>query len=465
MEANSGVDLCRVTVVAPRTRMDLALPTDAPLADLLPTLLRFAGENPDDPAFLRGGWILQRLNESPLDASQRLGRLGIRDGDVLYLRHKESDIPEFAFDDVADAINTATRTKSAAWGESDSRAAGILVSGTIFALGLLVTLFSGPGYLVPSLVAIAAAVGLLGGGLAVSRASGDGQIGAFLGGMSVAYAGLGGLLLLLFDGGLGAIGAAQMVVGLALALLFSALSAIAVAAWWNGFLGAGVAALVGVLTALVVLLLDIPAGQAAAVALAVALGATPLLPTLSARIGRLPLPMLPSNSEDLRKQTDVLPGPTVLQQALIADRALTGLIGATALVSVVASTYLTFTPGWSATALIGIAGLALLLRTRHFRSRTQRLWLLCGGIACGALLVIRFALGDGSLVMLLAVGLPCLAVAGSLAAWSISGPGKRPSPYWARITDIFEMLVLVLIVPFTIGVAGVYQLILNKFFV
>ena len=115
MEANSGVELCRVTVVAPRTRMDLALPTDTPLSDLLPTLLRYAGENPDDPAFLRGGWVLQRLGESAFDPSLRLSGLGIRDGDVLHLRHREMSIPEFAFDDVADAIAVATRDRRAAW--------------------------------------------------------------------------------------------------------------------------------------------------------------------------------------------------------------------------------------------------------------------------------------------------------------------------------------------------------------
>src|SRR5690606_4309661 len=107
--------LCRVTIAAPRTRMDLALPREIPLADLLPTLLRYAGENPDDPEFLRGGWILQRMGEPGFDPSQRLSGLGIRDGEVLYLRHRDSSLPEFAFDDVADAIATAARTRRSSW--------------------------------------------------------------------------------------------------------------------------------------------------------------------------------------------------------------------------------------------------------------------------------------------------------------------------------------------------------------
>jgi len=51
-DLHTDIELCRLTVVAPRTRMDLALPVDATLADVLPTLLRHAGEDPNDPAFL-----------------------------------------------------------------------------------------------------------------------------------------------------------------------------------------------------------------------------------------------------------------------------------------------------------------------------------------------------------------------------------------------------------------------------
>ncbi|MGB8963317.1 MAG: EsaB/YukD family protein, partial [Pseudonocardiaceae bacterium] len=38
----------RVTVVAPRTRIDLALPSDVAVANLLPMLLKMAGESSAD---------------------------------------------------------------------------------------------------------------------------------------------------------------------------------------------------------------------------------------------------------------------------------------------------------------------------------------------------------------------------------------------------------------------------------
>ncbi|MET8838185.1 EsaB/YukD family protein, partial [Micromonospora sp. NPDC004540] len=55
--------LSRITIVAPRTRMDLALPSDVPLADLLPTLLRYAGEAKphDEPLHPRDRAVRTRL--------------------------------------------------------------------------------------------------------------------------------------------------------------------------------------------------------------------------------------------------------------------------------------------------------------------------------------------------------------------------------------------------------------------
>jgi type VII secretion integral membrane protein EccD len=147
----TDVELCRLTVVAPRTRMDLALPVDATLADVLPTLLRHAGEDPNDPAFLRGGWSLQRIGEPPLDTARRLAAAGIRDGDLLYLRHRDSALPELAFDDVADAMSTATRRDGRrAWTPATTKLASVLFGG-VFAIGAAVALVStGPPWCYPA---------------------------------------------------------------------------------------------------------------------------------------------------------------------------------------------------------------------------------------------------------------------------------------------------------------------------
>ena len=464
MEANSGVELCRVTVVAPRTRMDLALPTDTPLADLLPTLLRYAGENPEDPAFLRGGWVLQRLGESSFDPSLRLSGLGIRDGDVLHLRHREMAIPEFAFDDVADAIGVATRERRAAWQPTDARTTALVVAGAFFVLGGLVAVLSGPSWVLPAIVTLVAAVGLLGGGMAMARAFGQARAGALLGAAAVAYAFVGGLLAL--GGGdqsLGSFGAAQTLMASGLALVLATLAGVAIVAGWDGFFGAATVALVGVLTSTAVLVSNADAAATAGVAVIVALGVVPFLPTLCARLAQLPIPQLPTSSEDLRRQTDVLPGPKVLQQAIVADKLVAALVAASTVVCTIGGIYLTQQPGWFGPALTGVTSLAMFLRSRHFRGRTHRRWLVGGGVAGTALLAYRLASDDNGVLVLLAVGLPCLVLAAGLGAWAVSMPGRRLSPYWGRSADLFEVFVLLTVVPLALGAVGVYQAILDLF--
>ena len=79
----------RVTVVAPNTRIDLALPADVAVADLLPMLLDMSGEAAAaDGGSRHGGWCLAKLGGDALDNSQTLASLGIVDGDLLQLRRR-----------------------------------------------------------------------------------------------------------------------------------------------------------------------------------------------------------------------------------------------------------------------------------------------------------------------------------------------------------------------------------------
>lgn len=83
----------RVTVVAPTTRIDLALPADVSVADLLPMLLEMAREATPDGGSRHGGWCLAKLSGDELDPSQTLASLGIVDGDMLQLRRRSDNPP------------------------------------------------------------------------------------------------------------------------------------------------------------------------------------------------------------------------------------------------------------------------------------------------------------------------------------------------------------------------------------
>src|SRR5437899_573429 len=76
--------LSRVTIVAPKARVDLALPTNVTIASLLPTLLRYAGGDLADDGAAQGGWALSRLGGQLLDNSRTPAQLDVRDGELLY---------------------------------------------------------------------------------------------------------------------------------------------------------------------------------------------------------------------------------------------------------------------------------------------------------------------------------------------------------------------------------------------
>ncbi|HET8640865.1 MAG TPA: EsaB/YukD family protein, partial [Pseudonocardiaceae bacterium] len=114
----------RVTVVAPQTRIDVALPADVAVADLLPMLLEMARERAPDGGSRHGGWCLARLGESPMDPSRTLAAAGVTDGDMLQLRRRVEVPPPPLFDDVVDAIAESNPDSYRPWTRQTARAIG-----------------------------------------------------------------------------------------------------------------------------------------------------------------------------------------------------------------------------------------------------------------------------------------------------------------------------------------------------
>jgi hypothetical protein len=82
---------CRITVVAPDVRVDVALPEDVPLAELLPDVLRMADQWQNEGA--HSGFALARLDGNELDTGLSLSAQGVRNGDLLYLRAATETLP------------------------------------------------------------------------------------------------------------------------------------------------------------------------------------------------------------------------------------------------------------------------------------------------------------------------------------------------------------------------------------
>jgi type VII secretion integral membrane protein EccD len=456
---NVGADLCRVTIIAPSTRVDMALPVDVPLADLLPTLLRHAGEELPDAGLVHSGWVLQRMGETPLDPARSVSSLGVRDGEILHFRPRQAQLPELAFDDVVDAIATASRDRSDRWQPSTTRAFSFAVVAGSLSLGVLALALSGPPWTVPSLFGGVLALAALIAGTALSRAMADARAGAVLGYLAVPFAFLTGLFSLAGHRSLAELGAAQLLVGCAAAMVVAALAAFGIVEGGPNFLGVAVTACFGALASLLCLLFDSlsPSG-AAAITIATLLALTPLIPMFAFRLARLPLPAVPTGTEDLRRENEVVPGPRVLAQTRSADRFMTGLVGALGAVATGCEIFLATGPGWSGPTMCAVVGLALVLRARLFFGRTQRLWLLLPGLFGFGLLAFALSSGDHSQPAKLAgVLLPLLVLAAGVLLGGLRGPNSRPSPYWGRLTDILEMLVVLSIVPIALAVLNLYQ--------
>ena len=144
MATATSAGFSRVTIVAPKTRVDLALPTDIAFADMLPTLLRYAGDGLADDPSARDGWSLTRLGGPVLDTSRTPAQLDIRDGEFLYLRPRGAEPPELAFDDVVDAVATATNDRSGRWQHGTTRTFGLTLAVVALLGGAAAVLFAGP---------------------------------------------------------------------------------------------------------------------------------------------------------------------------------------------------------------------------------------------------------------------------------------------------------------------------------
>jgi type VII secretion integral membrane protein EccD len=440
----------RITVVTPRARVDVALPVQSTLAELVPQLVRLSGAegqaSPDNP-----GWVLSRLGDSPFPPGLTVAAIGLRDGEVLHLSPRERQVVPLLFDDVVDAIASVAATKTGAWAGSIARRSAQLAA-VVALLGAAVLLAAGLSgtWFAPAGCGLYALVLLLSGG-AVARAYGDSGSG-----VACAAAGVGAALL----AGLTAVppfevsfGVASLAAGMGALTGYGVLAAVLLPDRLPWFGGLAVAAGAGTVTAAIVLLSGVPVVGPAAVLTALVTALAALAPMVALRLGKLPLPRVPADIDSFRAEEEPTLGPDVLDQTANAERILTGLLAALALAAVGGVfALLTDDSPWGA-ALSGVLGLVWLLRSRSYAGTAQRLVLLLAGLAVLARLAVWLL--DWRQGALIAFGVLVVAAILCLAHATRVRRGRR-SPYWSRMMDIAEFLGLVAIVPLVGAVLNLY---------
>ncbi|WP_305787587.1 type VII secretion integral membrane protein EccD [Symbioplanes lichenis] len=461
-----NLGLARVTISAPRRRLDVALPEHVPLAELLPEVLRHAGEELADDGERHGGWILRRTDGVPLTPAEALAAQGVRDGEVLYLRPARSGWPELEYDDVVEAIADEARRRSVTWTPAATRMATLAGAGVLLAVGALAVLAAGPSWGAGVGVGLGGAVLLALAGTTASRAYGDAAAGAVLGGAALPYAFAGGSVLISQPEAAGAVpglawlGGPGLLTGSVALLLFAVLAGAGVATLPRIFAAGVTAGLLGALAALAGLWTS--AAGAAAVLMCVLVCGIGLLPVLAIRFGgvpgAMPVAFVPAASRDDRSGADERPDRARVGAAVgRTEEMLVGMLIGHAVAAAGAFVVLA-AGGTAARILAALAVAALLLRSRLFVTVRQRVPLLAGGLTGLFALGTGLVRDAGSTVLLVAaaaVVVLAVVVVAAGVAWS----RRPPSPYLGRAADLLDNLAVIAVIPVACAVVGLYGLV------
>lgn len=452
--------LARITVSGPQRRVDLALPEHVPLAELLPDVLRHAGDGLADDGEQHGGWLLRRTDGTALRTGQALQQQGVRDGEVLHLVPARVQWPEPEYDDVVEAIAEGARRAGAQWSGAATRVATLVGASGALAVGLLAVLYTGPAWTPGAVLTLGLSAVLCLAGVIASRAYGEAAAGAVLGAWGMPYAFFGAALLISTGDRVGVlapvrwIGAPEALAGSVALLLAALLGGLGVVAGLRVFTAGMTVGAVGAVAALAGFVL--PPASAAALLVSALVCGVGLLPLLAIRFGKLPLPAISPGRADSVQSVRSRPNQEMLFVAVArSEELLAGMLIGHALLVGTAALLLVAAGGPAGRILAAVSATAMLLRARLFVSLRHRVPLVAVGLL--GLGTVGLALADtaGRAGLLgVAAGAPPLALLTVAAGAAYSR--RPPSPYLARAADLLDTVLLISVVPVACAVLGLY---------
>ncbi|MFF5979937.1 type VII secretion integral membrane protein EccD [Streptomyces olindensis] len=475
--AGTGLGFCRVTIVAPDSRIDVALPDDIPVADIYPEILRLSQQRPAEGAPV--GYHLVRRDGTVLDSARSFTAQRVLDGELLALRPFSESLPPAVFDDVSEAVASAVTSERTLWSGDLTRAAGLVGGGVLPALLAFVAWTGDPLHDMNSLPGILAGVaGVLLVVLACVRARvyDDRASAIALGLGALPNVGVAGSGLLPLADGQG-IGRLQFLLACAAVLLASVVLTLCSPSGDGPFVSFVVASAIGLLVVFAAILADWTPSEIAALCAPIAVGGLAFLPGLSMRFARLPIGFdIPNTAPRNAYDTDPAPhGPVdaerITAKARRGHELLVGLVGGCALLAIGSSAVLGFSANVWAQLLALATGLAMLMRAHLFRYTGQVAPVLAAGLASLVLLglglalnpphsIVREALtGDRTdldiRTMWLIAAIAATATLVTAIGLSVSRGGL--TPFWGRFLEIAEGFVLLTLVPLTLAVFDVYS--------
>ncbi len=447
----------RVTVVAPRTRIDVALPAGVAVADLLPMLLEMAKEATPDGGARHGGWCLAKLGDSPLDPSRTLASLGVIDGELLQLRRRAENPPPPLYDDVVDAIAEASPDSYRPWTKQTANRIGYVAGALALITAALAVLMTGPLFggsaVGASIAAGATAIGAVALGAVIARGYQQETTGVLIaaaGGLPMAF--VSGLYIVP-----GETGRASLLLASALVLIVASASIMLIGAGVTTFVAAGSAALIGVIAFAIGTLIAHPAEGIAAGTAAVSLAGLSVLPRLTIQLARLPLPNVPGSAEDLKEDSGFPDYRSIERRAGLAHEYMTGMIigcGVAAAISAI------ITAGkadvWAISLAIA-ATLVLLLRARTYANGSQAIALLATGMLSATGILVGWLISQSTTDRLLWVFGSFILIGAAALVLGVIFPEQRFSPPLRRTVEIIEAICIAVLLPLALAVMNLYS--------
>ncbi len=449
---STGSGLARVTIASATRRLDVALPEYVPTAELLPGLLRHAGEDLADVGQEHGGWVLRRADGTPIDPGRTLAAQALRDGEVLHLTPQYEEWPELDYDDVVDVIATEARRQVRTWSGAATRRAAVVVAMVASAIVLALTLSSGPPWTKPAVILVVVAVLLVASAVGLSRALGDAGIGAAVGSIAMFFGFAGGLTLFNDHRTLFELQSQQLLAASAALIAVALLCYVGVADRTQFFVAGVHAGIFGVCGALAGLS-ELSTPDIAGILVAATVIVAPILPLLSIRLGKLPVPALPATTDELLADQPRIPRPRVYASVRRSDELLTGMLIGNAAIAIVGEVILALDGRGTALVLIALTAGAMLLQARLFPTLRHRAALLSAGVF-GLAAVCAHPLTASSDFRIDVMVPVLLVAAGLVVAAGRYYQHRQPGPYLGRIADILDVLLIIAVVPTTCLLVG-----------
>jgi type VII secretion integral membrane protein EccD len=446
----------RVTVVAPRTRIDVALPADVAVADLLPMLLDMAKEATPDGGVRHGGWCVAKLGDNPLDPARTLASLGVVDGELLQLRRRNENPPPPLYDDVVDAIAESNPDSFRPWTKETARRYGHIAGALALIASAIALLLAGSltggNSLAVAITAGATAVAAIAAGAVVARAYNAVDTGVLIaaaGGLPLAF--VSGLYIVP-----GPVERPNLLLASVLVLIFASAAIMLIGQGITVFVAAATAATIGAIAFLCATLIDHPAQGVAAATAAVSLAALSVLPRFTIQLAKLPLPTVPGSAEDLKEDTGFPEYAVIERRTAIAHEYMTGMIIGCGLVTAVSAVIAASADTIFAPIMAVAVALVLMLRGRAYANGAQAVALLASGMIAAAGILIGWMIDATPLNRLLFVFGAFIVLGAGALILGVIFPNQKFSPVLRRTVDVLEAILIASVLPLALAVMDLY---------